>query len=231
MKKPIIGIVAKYEDINFYGWSNDYINNLIRYAIIKNGGIAIGLLPQSNVISFNEDDEGKDLAIITQEDKKALKEEIKLCDGIVLQGGLASAKYEEIIAKIAIENDIPLLGICAGQNNMIRALNGDTILDTNPDKHDRPDLKFAHKMKIDKNSKFYQIVGQEEVEINSIHNYVANKVEKFNVVAYSDDGHKEVIELPENKFCLGVKFHPELLVDEIEWCNNIFKKLIEASKK
>ena len=46
---------------------------------------------------------------------------------------------------------------------------------------------------------------------------------------YSDDGQVEVVEAKNKKFLIGVKFHPELLVDEEDKFNDIFKTLIEKS--
>jgi len=53
---------------------------------------------------------------------------IDKCDGIVIQGGLSSDDYEIKAAKYAIDNDIPILGICAGFNNIIRAMGGKFLL-------------------------------------------------------------------------------------------------------
>ena len=41
------------------------------------------------------------------------------------------------IAKYCYENDVPILGICAGQNNIARALGGTTYKISNPEKHDK----------------------------------------------------------------------------------------------
>ena len=46
---------------------------------------------------------------------------------------------------------------------------------------------------------------------------------------YYDDGQVEVVEAKYKKFLIGVKFHPELLVDEEDKFNDIFKTLIEKS--
>ena len=50
--------------------------------------------------------------------------QIKLCNGILLQGSGACDNYEMIVAKYCYDNNIPTLGICCGQNVMVRALGG-----------------------------------------------------------------------------------------------------------
>lgn len=37
-----------------------------------------------------------------------------MCNGIVMPGGCKIYYYDKFIAKYAIENDIPVLGICLG---------------------------------------------------------------------------------------------------------------------
>ena len=156
---------------------------------------------------------------------------LKMCDGIVLQGGISSHNYEEYIAKYCYDNDIPLLGICAGYNNIIRGLGGKAELITNTQVHDRPDLKYVHNCIIkDKESLFYNIVKQEKFAVNSVHTYIGTKIpKKLSIVAYSDDGQVEVVEAKDKKFLIGVKFHSELLVDEEDKFNDIFKTLVEKS--
>ena len=51
-----------------------------------------------------------------------------------MQGGIETDNYEIIIAKYCYDNNIPVLGICAGQNNIVRALGGATYKIPNPEK-------------------------------------------------------------------------------------------------
>lgn len=74
----------------------------------------------------------------------ALYKLLDICDGIILEGGLSSASYEVEAAKYAINNDIPLLGICAGFNNIIRAMGGNVFLIENNLKHNKEDGQYAH---------------------------------------------------------------------------------------
>ena len=144
MKKAIIGIVSKNITVEeFYNWSWQRISDAVRYSINKNGGLVLGILPQTQRKDFNQVDESENSKLSKQEIED-LHVLLKMCDGIVLQGGISSHNYEEYIAKYCYDNDIPLLGICAGYNNIIRGLGGKAELITNTQVHDRPDLKYAH---------------------------------------------------------------------------------------
>ena len=232
MKTPIIGIVSKNLTVkDFFGWQWQRICDSIRYAINKNGGLVIGILPQKNNQTFNQEDEHENIEL-TQFEQERLLQTLKLCDGIILQGGLTSHNYEEFIAKYCYDNNIPCLGICAGFNNIVRALGGNTIKLINVDKHDRPDLQYAHSCNIiDKASLFYKIIKQDTFFVNSVHTYIANKIPaSLSVVATSDDEQVEVVEAKNKKFYIGIKYHPELLIDKDDFENNIFKTFIDKCK-
>ena len=102
-KKPIIGIIGKVQPK--YGedlWNRIDEVDEFRYYIVKNGGIAITLLPTEKTLQFNDNDI-KDDTILTIEELEDLYRQIDLCDGFILQGGLFSCKYEIEMAKRIIE--------------------------------------------------------------------------------------------------------------------------------
>lgn len=233
MKKPIIGIISKNITIaEFYNWSWQRISNDVRYSVNKNNGLVMGILPQTIRKSFNLEDEHENIKLSKSEIDDLIVL-IKKCNGIILQGGISSHNYEEFIAKYCYDNNIPLLGICAGYNNIIRGLGGKAEKITNTDIHDRPDLQYAHKcIIVDKNSLFYNIVKSKIFDVNSIHTYICTKLPKeLTAVALSDDGQVEVVEAKNKNFFMGIKYHPELLVDIDEKQNNIFKKFIDTCAK
>lgn len=226
--KPIIGIIGKVqpkydEDL----WHRIDEVDEIRYLIIKNGGIAITLLPTEATIKFNDNDI-KDEKELDSEEIDGLYRQIQLCDGFILQGGLYSCNYEIEIAKKVIELDKPLIGICAGFNNILRALGSDVILDETKT-HDIYDNSYRHPIKIEKDTELYKLVKKEEINVNSIHSRVATKelVEPYaKISSYSKDGLVESFEVPNKKFIMGIKWHPELLLNEA-YVDELFKTLID----
>ena len=78
MRKPIIGIIGKVqpqygEDI----WHRIDEVDEIRYLIVKNGGIAITLLPTEVTLKFNNNDI-KDDTVLSDEEKNELYRQIDL---------------------------------------------------------------------------------------------------------------------------------------------------------
>ena len=232
MSKPIIGIIGKVqpqygEDI----WHRIDEVDEIRYLIVNHGGTAITLLPTEPTLKFNNNDI-KDNTILTEEEKSELYRQIDLCDGFILQGGLYSANYEIEMAKRIIELDKPLIGICAGFNNILRALGTDVIEDKTKS-HDKYNMNYRHKISVIEGTKLHNLIGQNEYNVNSIHSMIAPKenVEGYATISsVSEDGLVESIELANKKFIIGVKWHPELMLED-EFPDKLFKEFIEECKQ
>lgn len=229
-RKPIIGIVAKYI-MHTDDRKNALIRDEVRNAIIDNGGIAIAILPTEFFARFVANDKLDWEDYLSESEKQDLIAQISLCDGIVFQGGQNSLKYENWIAKYAYDNNIPTLGICAGQNTMVRALKGTTKLVTNPEKHNQKWVDEVHKIFVKKGMKFYDIVKCEEMFVNSRHKKTIDKLpENFIVSAVCDDSYYDVIEDPNKKFYLAVRFHPESLYKTHKEHKAIFEAFVDACK-
>lgn len=227
--KPIIGIVAKYvEDTN--DRQEALIRDEVKNAIIDNSGIAIGILPSETKVAFTQIESPDSWPeYLAQEQKQDLIRQIRLCDGIILQGGKDALKYEGWIAKYTFDNDIPTLGICAGQNAMIRAVGGTTKKIPNPEKHSQKWVDEVHDIFVKKGTKFYDIVKCERMKVNSRHKKVIdNPTNNYIVSAVCEDGYFDVVEAPNKKFNLAVRFHPESLYKKYDKHNAIFKAFIKA---
>ena len=210
MKRPIIGIIGKVqpqygEDI----WHRIDEVDEIRYLIVKNGGTAIMLLPTEITLKFNDNDIEYN-TVLSDEEKNELYRQIDLCDGFILQGGLYSANYEIEMAKKIIELDKPLIGICAGFNNILRAIGTDVIEDKTKS-HDIYDKEYRHEISIIKGTKLFDLVKKEKYNVNSIHSMIAPKgnVEKYaRISAISYDNLVESFELDNKKFMLRSRAQP-----------------------
>ena len=116
-----IGIVGK----PFIGecsdeWNNNVIvNGNLCDIVYESGYIPVGIMPISPREKFNLTD-SEDSYILNQFDRDRIKQQIRDLDGIILQGGMQTLAYEEFIAKVAIHNHIPIMGICAGFNTLVR---------------------------------------------------------------------------------------------------------------
>ena len=206
----------------------DTTTNMIRRAIIKNGGTPILILPPQDINYY--DTESSNIASLTDIERKMLIDSIKLCDGLVFQGGNRWYEYDEFILNYAIDNDIPSLLICMSMQLLCAcALHKDNL----PyniyalDNHNGNDI--CHNVNISRNGVLYKILGKDKLNVNSMHRYAVKSTNLF-VEAISDDNVIEAISYPSKKFILGVQWHPEKLIDEEIDANKIFKYFIDIAK-
>lgn len=223
-KRPVIGIVVKHRAEYNEKRPDSFVRDEVAQAIFDNGGLPIGLLPSETKIALCEDNYWQEQ--LSEQERQDLIDEINLCDGIILQGGNAADGYEAVVARYCYDLDIPLLAICAGQNNLARAMGGSTYDIPNPEKHWRPDLEYAHDITVDPNSKFYQIVHTTKMPVNSRHIKAIKDCPGLGKVAFCDDGYPDVIEAPDKRFCFGVRFHPESLYRTDQRMNAIFQSFL-----
>ena len=232
--KPIIGIVGRTNRVKNNKY-NIFVNDNHRRAVIVSGGIPISILPTQN-IKYERINNDKENNPLSKEEQNDIIRVIKKCDGIILQGGYYSFYYDEFIARYCIENDIPILGTCMGMQ-VLAAVDCNTSRMQNVSfiksqiNHKRLRAKYVHNININKNSLLYNIVGKDDIKVNSRHMYRINKINNAKIVAESEDGIIEAIEFPNRKFALGVQWHPEDLFEIDENMLKIFEAFINESSK
>lgn len=130
-------------------------------------------------------------------------------------------EYEFYLVEKAMENNLPILGICRG-HQVLNVANGGTLyqdisLAENTTgvvvKHIQQALcKYpTHKIDIEEDTMLYEIFGK-EVLVNSFHHLAVKDVAQgFKVSARAKDGIIEAIESKEGPFMMGVQWHPEAL--------------------
>ena len=88
----------------------------------------------------------------------------------------------------------------------------------------------SHKIKIFEGSLLHQIVGETEVEVNSLHHQGIEKLAPpLHLNAVSEDGLIEAVSLP-NQFVLGVQWHPEWFTDSDSTSRAIFSAFGNAAQ-
>ena len=190
------------------------------------------------------------ITILSQEKNKMMKleeitKELKVQDttkllaviknleetGIIFQGGSDIYHYHFQILNYAINNNIPVLGICMGHQIIglySQNTTNDKALIKIPNHNNK---EKTHDIKIKPNTILYKIFGP-TLTVNSRHNEALSKVNyPFKVSAVSKDNVIEGIEyVDDNHFVLGVQFHPEDL-DNTENLYNYFLKEVLKRKK
>ena len=130
-----------------------------------------------------------------------------------------------------MHNDIPCLGICAGQNCIVDALGGAIKHIDNPESHSKPDDDYVHYITINKNSKFYNIIKKEKINVNSRHINTTDDIKELDKVAFCVDDYVDVVESYTKRFYIGLRFHPESLYKIDDNMNKIFEFFVEQCKK
>src|SRR5947207_4183202 len=167
---------------------------------------------------------------------------LKELDGVLLTGGgdIAPAYYhaaphpktnppdaardafELELARLALESDVPLFGVCRGLQVMNVAAGGTLIQDipsevNHPLGHqvDTPLYAIAHEVWISRESALARAMdeeldGGETLQVNSRHHQAIKQAAAgFDVTATAPDGVIEAIERPTSRFCMAVQWHPE----------------------
>jgi putative glutamine amidotransferase len=145
-------------------------------------------------------------------------------------------EFELALVRLAVERDLPVLGLCRGVQVMNVAFGGSLVQDVPSQTPgtithavaDAP-ITAAHEVWVSKGSRLWQALQErlnedETCEVNSRHHQAVGRVaEGFEVSATAPDGLIEAIERPASRFCLGVQWHPENF-----WRTGEFRCLFEA---
>lgn len=147
----------------------------------------------------------------------------------------ARADFDQKLLKGALERQLPVLGICAGMQ-VLGALhdcplrsdlgNGGGI------GHRQPAFPAApvHPVTVTADSLLARLGGGGEWRVNSLHNEAIAEVNrKVRVSARAPDGVIEAIEIPGQRFAVGVQWHPEWLATEGSPHAALFHGLVAAA--
>jgi len=135
----------------------------------------------------------------------------------------------------AIANDIPLLGLCRGFQEINVALGGSLhqsvhevngLMDHREDKSQTLDIQYghAHQVTLEKNGYLHGAIQKNAIMVNSVHQQGIDRLaDSLMIECQADDGLIEAFSLRDRKhFVLGVQWHPEWKVLENEDYQRIF---------
>jgi len=235
MKRPIIGITLDsetsggYSKFPWYAVRKNYCDT-----IFQAGGLPLPLTHELETI----------------------KNYLEIIDGIVITGGAFDldpelfgtkerhqtiitkqqrTEFEIAITRGAIKKDMPILGICGGEQ-LLNVVLGGTLIQHIPDEivspltHEQinPRDEAGHTINIKNNTILHRIVGKPSMSVNSAHHQSIKTISGNVIVnAIAPDGVIEGIEVPGKRFCLGVQWHPEFLIDSGD--KKLFAAFLTAS--
>lgn len=173
--------------------------------------------------------------------------ELPAVDGLLLPGGwdvdpsLYGEKKDEKVGEIdpeldetelrlfleAHEREIPVLGICRGQQVINVAMGGSLVQHLEGHEvreHGRSHL--AHTIEVDPDSELGQAAREHKVRVNSFHHQAVKKLAPgLHQTARGDDGTVEGVE-SEDGLVVAVQCHPEELTTDLPWARRLFERFV-----
>jgi putative glutamine amidotransferase len=239
MPKPLIGISTDYTDVldkdERFSESTYHLKENYAAAVEAGGGIPVLLPAIDNISSLTGRIEGLVISggnfdidpCFYKEKKKTTTRSINL----------KRTKLELALICEAWNQNIPILGICGGEQALNVALGGTLLQDISSElgpghQHEQtnPNTETSHSVFIDDNSQLYKIMGDTVFEVNSTHHQAIKKVApSLKTVAFSEDGVIEAVEAKEKGFYIGVQWHPEALFKNDDRWLKLFSALVDAA--
>lgn len=243
--KPIIGITTNFS-------YNDEIGMNLKIG----GRLQYWHLIADDYIKAVELAGGIPVMIPLYENYENAREIACIVDGVIFSGGndvdpqYYGEKFTEKIGDIIPERDkqeielardtifsskMPVLGICRGMQLLNVAAGGSLYQDLGGigvSEHlvvSAPKHHMVHGVKLRKDSRMSRILGKDTLSVNSYHHQALKDVSSmFEVTATADEGVIEAIEFMENRFVMGVQWHPEMLAPRHKEHLEIFKAFVNA---
>jgi putative glutamine amidotransferase len=139
----------------------------------------------------------------------------------------------------AEKRNLPIFGICFGMQ-ILNVYRGGTLFQDiesqipNCVKHQqgKPLARNSHSIEVVENSKLSRLITYDDVQVNSHHHQAVREVGKnLKATSWAKDGVIESIEdIDENKFIVGVQWHPELSWQTDDLSRKLFETFIENCK-
>jgi putative glutamine amidotransferase len=141
----------------------------------------------------------------------------------------------------ALTDDVPLLAICRGLQVLNVALGGTLVQDIPSERpgalvHSQtaPRHDATHAVKVmGEGTRLGRVLGALELEVNSMHHQAIDRLGNgLREVAWAPDGIVEGLELPgDDRFVLGVQWHPEELAGHDAAARNLFAAIVDAARR
>ena len=233
-KRPVIGVTLDseqpggYSKYPWYAMRQNYAD-----AIVAAGGLPIGLpheaalaadyLDRIDALVVSGGAFDVDPALYGVGDRHAT---------VTLKEGRTAA--ELALTQGALDRNLPVLGICGGQQLLAVALGGtliqhipDSIADALEHEQTNPRHEPGHAVAVTPGTLLHRIVGATEMRVNSAHHQAVREPGPHAVVnAVAPDSVIEGVEDSRYRFCLGVQWHPEFFIDPGD--RRIFDALVAA---
>ena len=238
-KHPLICVTPRWFPAHEVFCAGESIGDVFMNALLEVGGMPI-MMPVTS-------------------DKGLMRAYVDMCDGFTFPGGhnIDSTRWGEEpidpnmlcperdalefpLLEMILESGKPFLGICRGAQ-VLNVLLGGTL------EQDLTRLKpkgrkklwphatilddAAHPVVVEEGSLLHRSVGEKSsIKVNSSHGQCVDKLgEGVKISGRATDGIVEAFEVPSQRYCLGVQWHPEYTWQRFEHDRLLFDSLVKAA--
>ncbi len=235
-KRPIIGVTLDseqpggYSKYPWYALRQNYADAIVAagglpMALPHDAALAADYLDRIDALVVTGGAFDVDPALYGDGDRHAT---------VTLKEGRTAA--ELALTQGALARDLPVLGICGGEQLLAVALGGTLVQhipDSVPDalEHEQPNPRHepGHPVAVVPGTLLHRIVGATAMQVNSAHHQAVRAPGPHAVVnATAPDTVIEGLEDTRYRFCLGVQWHPEFFIDPGD--RRIFDAFIAACR-
>lgn len=200
---------------------------------------------------------GASVCWIELEDPQKAAQKASGCDGLLLPGGadIDPALYgqqreeacgkpnglrdtaEPMILEAFMKTGKPVFAICRGFQLVNVCFGGTLKQDIKKEQQFRhmdffSRAKSCHPVSVAQDSALYRILGETQLQVNSMHHQVVDRVgEGLRVAAKSADGYVEALEAPDYSFLIAVQWHPEHMSKNNEAQQKLFDVFVKVCEK
>jgi putative glutamine amidotransferase len=135
---------------------------------------------------------------------------------------------EIALVRAAVDDNVPVFGICRGQQVINVALGGSLRQHIDGhDMHGRPRDLLSHSIDIVPGSELAQATAGETLMVNSLHHQSVKDVAPgLHITAHSPDGIIEGLESTDGMI-VAVQCHPEELLGQQGWAMSLFQRFVD----
>jgi putative glutamine amidotransferase len=131
----------------------------------------------------------------------------------------------------ARERELPVLGICRGQQVINVAMGGTLV--QHLEGHEVRELgrsHLAHAIEVDPESELGRAAGKDKVRVNSLHHQAIKRLGKgLQQSARGEDGTVEGVE-SDDGLIVAVQCHPEELTADMPWARHLFERFVARAR-
>lgn len=144
------------------------------------------------------------------------------------------------MARYALRNKMPILGICRGSQLLNVMAGGQLYNDVQTELPSEIDHRsssvthdFEHKVQLVPKTPLYEWYDRrKELNVNSYHHQGVRKLAKrFRPMCHSEDGLVEGFYDPKASFIMGLQFHPERMIRDYNGNRLVYQNFIEATRE